>query len=72
MPRLSKFGEHVDDHQTQIVAQFREMNLILGVEDCKQLEAAVMQIPKEQFNSYASNTHRIIADIENFLGGCVV
>lgn len=69
VPRLSKYGEHVDDHQTQIVAQFNEMNLILGLEDTKQLEAALLEIPNRQFNSYQSNTHRIIADIEEFLGG---
>ena len=69
VPRLSKYGEHVDDHQTQIVAQFNEMDLILGLEDTKQLEAALLEIPNRQFQSYHSNTHRIIADIEEFLGG---
>ena len=28
VPRLAKFGEHVDDHQIQIVKQFKELNLI--------------------------------------------
>lgn len=69
IPRLSKYGEHVDDHQTQIVAQFNEMDLILGLEDTTQLEAALLEIPNRQFQSYQSNTHRIIADIEEFLGG---
>lgn len=69
VPRLSKYGEHVDDHQTQIVAQFNEMELILGLEDTAQLEAALLEIPNRQFQSYQSNTHRIIADIEEFLGG---
>lgn len=68
VPRLSKYGEHVDDHQTQIIDQFNELNLILGLSGVEQLEAAVQQLPERQFNSYASNTHRIIADIETFLG----
>lgn len=69
VPRLSRYGEHVDDHQTQIIAQFNELNLILGLEGVEQLEAAVLELPSRQFHSYESNTHRIIADIEAFLGG---
>lgn len=69
VPRLSRYGEHVDDHQTQIIAQFNEMDLILGLDGVEQLEAAVSELPGRQFASYQSNTHRIIADIEEFLGG---
>jgi UDP-N-acetylglucosamine transferase subunit ALG13 len=69
VPRLSKYGEHVDDHQTQIIDQFNEMNLILGLAGVEQLEAAISELPSRQFGKYASNTHRIIADIEEFLGG---
>ena len=69
VPRLSKYGEHVDDHQTQIIDQFNDMNLILGLAGVEQLEAAISELPSRQFGKYASNTHRIIADIEEFLGG---
>ena len=69
VPRLSKYGEHVDDHQTQIIDQFNELDLILGLTGVDQLEAAVPELPTRQFKTYQSNTHRIIADIEEFLGG---
>ena len=69
VPRLSRYGEHVDDHQTQIIDQFNEMDLILGLSGVEQLEAALAELPTRQFKSYTSNTHRIIADIEAFLGG---
>ena len=68
VPRLSQYGEHVDDHQTQIIAQFNEMNLIMGLDGVEQLEAALREISSRQFQSYVSNTHRIINDIEEFLG----
>ena len=68
VPRLPQYGEHVDDHQTQIIAQFNEMDLILGLSDVAQLEAALLEVPNRQFQSYVSNTHTIIADIEGFLG----
>lgn len=28
VPRLARYGEHVDDHQLQLVGQFKELNLI--------------------------------------------
>lgn len=68
VPRLPQYGEHVDDHQTQIIDQFNDMDLILGLSDVAQLEAALSEIPNRQFQSYVSNTHTIIADIEGFLG----
>lgn len=40
VPRLVKYGEHVDNHQMQIIKQFSEMNLIYGVLDCDRLEEA--------------------------------
>ena len=33
VPRLAKYGEHVDDHQLQLVSQFRELDLIYSCED---------------------------------------
>ena len=69
LPPLPQYGEHVDDHQTQIIDQFNEMDLILGIQGVEQLEAALAELPTRQFGSYRSNTHRIIADIEEFLGG---
>ena len=33
VPRLAKYGEHVDDHQLQIIEQFKEMDLIYACED---------------------------------------
>lgn len=69
VPRLSRYGEHVDDHQTQIVDQFNEMELILGLSDVSQLEAAYATVKEKMFKPYESNTHRIIADLEGYLEG---
>ena len=33
IPRLKKYGEHVDDHQVEIVNQFSNMNLIFKADD---------------------------------------
>lgn len=67
VPRLAKYGEHVDDHQLQLIEQFKEQNLICGVRDCKELEAAIEYIQKETFQAYTSNTERIISSIDSFI-----
>ena len=33
VPRLSEYGEHVDDHQLQIIEEFKELNLLYSCED---------------------------------------
>ena len=67
VPRLSEYGEHVDDHQTQLIGEFREQNLICAVDDTSQLEWALEFIGTHKFNSYESNTQKIIDSIEQFI-----
>lgn len=69
VPRAAKYGEHVDDHQQQIVGQFRELNLIYGCKDCSEIEQALEFVKTAKFNSYQSNTANIINSIEEFIDG---
>lgn len=70
LPRLSKYGEHVDDHQLQIVNQFQDMNLIIGIEDCNDIYNALEKLNIIEFDKYISNTNSIIESIEEFLNEC--
>lgn len=67
IPRLSKFEEHVDDHQIEIVNQFHDMELILGVSNVEDLEKELSKIESLSLNSYESNTLKIIRSIEKFI-----
>lgn len=69
IPRLAKYGEHVDDHQIQLVDEFKELNLIEPVYDEKDLEKAILEIKDKKFNEYVSNTKNIMEDIERFIEG---
>lgn len=69
VPRLAVYGEHVDDHQIQIIEQFKELNLIYGVSDCSELKEAVQKIKDINFNTYVSNTQRYIDDITCYIEG---
>ncbi len=69
VPRLSKYGEHVDDHQVQILQQFDEMNLILPCYEIDQLADKIKAIQSMQFNTYKSNTATIIRVLSNLIDG---
>lgn len=67
VPRLAKYGEHVDDHQLQIIEQFKNQNLLAGIDDCSELEDALIYVDTHNFDSYTSNTQTIIDSIETFI-----
>lgn len=67
VPRLSIYGEHVDDHQLQIVRQFSELELITKCENIEELMEIYINLDKKKLNNYESNTNRIIKSIESFI-----
>ena len=67
IPRLSGFGEHVDDHQLQITKQFSDMNRSRSINKIDELEECLVEIEKLKFNFYVSNTKNILDSIEDFI-----
>ena len=67
VPRLKKYGEHVDDHQLQLIGQFKELDLICECQDCDEIWKAIDTVKKTEYKSYQSNTSRIIESIEEFI-----
>ncbi|MDO5804162.1 MAG: PssE/Cps14G family polysaccharide biosynthesis glycosyltransferase [Clostridia bacterium] len=63
--RNCKHGEHVDNHQRQIVEQFREAGIILGANDCSELEKMVKALDGFEPKPYISSTKVIIDSLEN-------
>ena len=64
VPRRKAFGEHVDDHQLQLVEQFRELELICRCDDCADLANALETVKNTEYKAYVSNTQTIIDSIE--------
>ena len=67
IPRLAKYGEHVDDHQIQIINEFESLNLIEPVYNIDKLSDAINSILTRKYATYKSNTTNIINDIKKFL-----
>lgn len=67
VPRLAKYGEHVDDHQLQLVGQFKELNLICECDDAEKIGEALETVKKTIYKEYVSNTKSIIDSIEQYI-----
>ena len=67
IPRVEKYGEHIDDHQMQIVYQFKKSDLICGIDECDELVGAIEYSKNHEFKKYESNTSNIIDSIDRFI-----
>ena len=67
VPRLAKYGEHVDDHQIQLIKEFEELNFIEPVYDIDKLANSMNNIQNKKFNRYVSNTENIIKNINSYI-----
>lgn len=67
VPRLAKYGEHVDDHQLQLIKQFDDLNLICPCIDTSKLEEALDTVKHTKYNNYKSTTINIISSIESYI-----
>jgi UDP-N-acetylglucosamine transferase subunit ALG13 len=67
VPRLAKFGEHVDDHQLEIARAFSERNLLEICYDAENLEMAIENAKSKIFAKYESDLPSISDIIEEYL-----
>lgn len=66
-PRLSKYKEHMNDHQVQIVDRFYEAGYILRYNDGDDLGDILKKVDKFRPNKYKSNTDKFRNIIEKFI-----
>lgn len=56
-PRLKKYGEHIDDHQLEILDAFSKLNLIIPLKkDLSDLQEKIVDMHQYELDSYVSNT----------------
>ena len=67
VPRLSKYNEHVNDHQRQIIESFDAQGYIKGLTDVCDLAKALETINDFTPKKYISNTKNIINIISNYI-----
>ena len=69
IPRLHQYGEHVNDHQKQIVETFHEKGYIIGIQTVKELEEAVAKIKEFKPKKYQQDNSKMLKIIEEFIEG---
>ena len=69
VPRLAKYGEHVDDHQLQIADSFQELNFVIKCQDIPKLSEAITEARSHKFDRYISQREKMIKTVELFIDG---
>ncbi|MBP3765876.1 MAG: exopolysaccharide biosynthesis protein [Bacilli bacterium] len=67
VPRLSKYGEHVNDHQLEIVEEFGRLGYIKSATNKRELTKALEEIDSFEGTKYKSNNNKMIKLIEDFI-----
>lgn len=67
VPRLSKYGEHVDNHQVQIAQSFSKQNYVMMFEENIELDLLIRKARIHEFAKYASQRQQMIKTIRDYL-----
>lgn len=67
VPRLSEFGEHINDHQIQIIDSFNSQEFLIGITELKDLEEALERSKEFKPKKFESKTEHMINLIEDFI-----
>lgn len=67
VPRLAKYGEHVNDHQLQIIERFNEAGYIIGIKEMDELPEALNKAKTFVPNKYESNTQNMIKTVTDYI-----
>lgn len=67
IPRLSKYKEHTNDHQKQIVDEFVKKRYILTCKNLNKLDQTLEEIKTFKPDIYISDNQKIIHMIEEFV-----
>ena len=67
VPRLSKYKEHNNDHQLELLEEFSRENLIIPVVEMKELESAIKNIDNFKPAKYESNNKNMVKLVSNYI-----
>lgn len=64
VPRLKKYGEHVDNHQVELAEVFKEKVNVIVVDDMNDLEKAIQESMTHKYRKWKSNNKEMIESID--------
>lgn len=66
-PRLSKYAEHTNDHQVQIIDEFEKIGYILALKDFSKLDEVLENSENFVPKKYKPNNKRFVKIIDNYI-----
>lgn len=67
VPRMHEYGEHVNNHQIEIVKSFDKKEYIIGIERVEDLEQAIIKAKGFNPKKYQADNKLMIRTIEEFI-----
>lgn len=67
VPRYAKYGEHVDDHQLQLLNQFDDLGIIIACYDLDKMGEKYTELCSAELKAYNSNTKELMDSIDEFI-----
>lgn len=67
VPRMHEYGEHVNNHQKEIVEDFNNKGYIIGIKKVEDLKDAIIRSKKFEPKKYQPNNKKMLEIIENFI-----
>ena len=67
VPRMHEYGEHVNDHQKEIVKDFNDKGYIIGIEKVEDLKEAILKSKDFEPKKYQPNNEKMLKIIEEFI-----
>lgn len=67
VPRKHEYGEHVNNHQEEIVELFNSKGYIIGTSGVEELEQAIERAKNFKPVQYKSDNHKMLQIIEDFI-----
>ena len=68
VPRLARYGEHVDDHQRELVRRMHQLGLVYACLEVEELGEALRWVRSHPPKPFRSNTEAFLASLDQFLG----
>ena len=69
IPRQHEYGEHVNNHQKEIVKLFNDKGYIIGIQELNRLGETIEKINKFEPKKYTRNNGKMLKIIEDFIEG---
>lgn len=67
VPRIHQYGEHVNNHQIEIIENFNEQQYIIGIEKVEDLKQAIIKSKDFKPKKYKINNGLMLKTIEEYI-----